>query len=223
MGRHNLTNDRTNLVPQHLKCCGHFLLKKTAKYERILNVLALVAQNQQPCRSKRLALTHRYTNKQTHIHKQTHTAEGGRADQRGVQMDGESLSVPTPSRVICCPICTLTARPPNPRDAHTRVYTHMHSISLTPCLLGMTHKLPTPIVFTCDDQNRGCKTFVHLSRVCVDGLLWLLETFREDITSALHFQLSAYLTLRWSSPRHSALLNMLFDTGTHSANLRSTT
>ncbi len=225
MGRHNLTNDRTDLVPQHLKCCGHFLLKKrTVKYERILNFLALVAQNQQPCRSKSLSLTHIYTNKQTHIHKQTHTAEGGRADQRGVQMDGESLSVPTPSRVICCPICTLTARPPNPRDAHTLAYTHTCIPYLSPHVSWVWHtNFPHPLCshVTIRTTDAG---HLYISLECVwTGLLWLLETFREDITSALHFQLSAYLTLRWSSPRHSALLNMLFDTGTHSANLRSTT
>ncbi len=119
-----------------------FALARTAKYERILNVLALVAQNKQPCRSERLALTHRYTNKQTHTHKQTHTAEGGRADQRGVQMDGESLSVPTPSRVICCPICTITARPPNPRDAHTHTlwYTRTCIPYLSPYVSWVWHK-----------------------------------------------------------------------------------
>lgn len=69
-----------------------------------------------------------YTNKQRHTHKQKHihTAEGGRADQRGVQMDEESLSVPTPSRVICCPICTITARPPTP-GTHTRSCIHTHA------------------------------------------------------------------------------------------------
>ncbi len=138
--------------------------KRTAKYERILNFLALVAQNQQPCRSKRLALTHRYTNKQTHIHKQTYTAEGGRADQRGVQMDGESLSVPTPSRVICCPICTLTARPPNPRDAHTHTlaYTRTCIPYLSPHVSWVWHtNFPHPL---CSHADAG---HLYISLECV--------------------------------------------------------
>ncbi len=168
------------------------------------------------------ASSHSQIHKQTDTHTQTNTHGRGRQGRSEGSPDGQR-EPQCPHTLTCHMLSHLyphgTAPQPQGRThAHTRVYTHMHSISLTPCLLGMTHKLPTPIVFT-----RGCRTFVHLSRVCVDGLLWLLETFREDITSALHFQLSAYLTLRWSSPRHSALLNMLFDTGTHSANLRSTT
>ncbi len=146
MGRHNLTNDHRSRSTASEMLWSFSAKKKNCKYERILNFLALVAQNQQPCRSKSLSLTHRYTNKQTHIHKQTHTAEGGRADQRGVQMDGESLSVPTPSRVICCPICTLTARPPNPRDAHTLAYTRTCIPYLSPHVSWVWHtNFPHPL------------------------------------------------------------------------------
>lgn len=196
-----------------------FALARTAKYERILNVLALVAQNKQPCRSERLALTHRYTNKHTR------QREAGRI--RGESRWTERASVsPHPHVSYVVPSVPSRHGPPTPGTrtrTHSGIHAHAFHIS-HPMSPGYdTNKLPTPIVFTCDDQDRGCRTFVRLSRVCADGLLWLLETFREDITSALHFQLSAYLTLRWSSPCQSALLNMLFDTGTHSANVRSTT
>ncbi len=132
MGRHNLTNDQTDLVPQHLKCCGHFLLKKrTVKYERILNFLALVAQNQQPCRSKSLSLTHIYTNKQTHIHKQTHTAEGGRADQRGSPDGRREPQCPhTPHVSYVVPSVPSRQGPPTPgTHTHSRIHTHAFHIS----------------------------------------------------------------------------------------------
>lgn len=165
--------------------------------------------------------------KQTDTHTNKHTRQREAGQIRGESRWTERASVsPHPHVSYVVPSVPSRHGPPTP-GTHTRTHSRIHTQKFRishPMSPGYdTNKLPAPIVFTCDDENPGCRTRLHLSSVCAQGLIWLLGTFSEDITSALHFQLSAYLTLRWSSPRHRALLNMLFDTGTLSANVRRTT
>ncbi len=103
-----------------------FALARTAKYERILNVLALVAQNKQPCRSERLALlTDTQTNRHTHTNKHTRQREAGRI--RGESRWTERASVsPHPHVSYVVPSVPSRHGPPTP-GTRTRTHSGIHA------------------------------------------------------------------------------------------------